>query len=32
MTRRKVTVRIVAHTRKGKVLRDKRVYHLCAGT
>jgi ABC-2 type transport system ATP-binding protein len=31
MTRRKATVRIVAHTRKGKVLRDKRVYHLCAG-
>jgi ABC-2 type transport system ATP-binding protein len=31
MTRRKVTVRIVAHTRKGRVLRDKRVYHLCAG-
>jgi len=31
MTRHKVTVRIVARTKKGKVLRDKRVYHLCAG-
>jgi ABC-2 type transport system ATP-binding protein len=31
MTRRKVTVRVVARTTKGKRLHDKRVYHLCAG-
>jgi hypothetical protein len=31
MTARKVTVGIVARTKKGKVLRDKRVYRLCAG-
>ena len=31
MSRRKVTVRIVARTKSGRVLRDKRVYHLCAG-
>jgi ABC-2 type transport system ATP-binding protein len=31
MTRRKVTVRIVARTKHGRILRDKRVYHLCAG-
>jgi hypothetical protein len=31
MTARKVTVRIVARTRSGKLLRDKRVYRLCAG-
>jgi ABC-2 type transport system ATP-binding protein len=30
MTARKVTVRIVARTRSGKILRDKRVYRLCA--
>jgi hypothetical protein len=30
-TRRKVTVRIVARTKSGRTLRDKRVYHLCAG-
>jgi ABC-2 type transport system ATP-binding protein len=30
MTRRKVTVRIAARTRSGKVLREKRVYRLCA--
>jgi ABC-2 type transport system ATP-binding protein len=30
MTARKVTVRIVARTRSGRILRDKRVYRLCA--
>jgi ABC-2 type transport system ATP-binding protein len=29
MTARKVTVRIVARTKNGKVLRDRRVYRLC---
>jgi ABC-2 type transport system ATP-binding protein len=32
LTRRKVTVRIVARTKHGRVLRDRRVYHLCAGS
>ena len=32
MTRRKVTVRIVARTTHGRVLRDRRVYHLCGGS
>jgi ABC-2 type transport system ATP-binding protein len=32
MTRRKVTVRIVARTKHGRVLRDRRVYRLCAGS
>jgi ABC-2 type transport system ATP-binding protein len=31
MTRRKVTVRIVARAVGGPVLRDRRVYRLCAG-
>jgi ABC-2 type transport system ATP-binding protein len=31
MSRRTVTVRIVARAMSGRVLRDKRVYHLCAG-
>jgi hypothetical protein len=30
MTRREVTVRFVARTKSGRILRDKRVYHLCA--
>jgi ABC-2 type transport system ATP-binding protein len=32
MTRRKVGVRIVARTKSGRVLRDRRVYRLCAGS
>jgi ABC-2 type transport system ATP-binding protein len=32
MTGRKVTVRVVARTRNGRVLRDRRVYRLCAGS
>jgi hypothetical protein len=32
MTARKVTVHVVARTRNGRVLRDRRVYRLCAGS
>jgi ABC-2 type transport system ATP-binding protein len=31
MSRRRVTVRVVARTRSGKVIRQRRVYRLCAG-
>jgi ABC-2 type transport system ATP-binding protein len=32
MTRRRVADRIVARTRSDRVLRDRRVYRLCAGS